>query len=266
MLFYQKSPTPTLEDLPVPQFESDSKKTTVKLTTKQATGPAVEGTSVAPRQRPKGSSSQPLILNNISLTLNPSPTTVMKKSQSPVTSSSVTDYQSFTTKPTIMQSFPQGNYSPSLTSNLTFASTIQEPSRYFTTQKHDLKDQHFDDLFQSSIYPDPFRDDTGSLIATTNVDHTCRAPTKDTCVIPSPISPDRSMVMNNSYQGTIVTPTRQQSLGLESSSQCVVSSLDTPPPSPSLNLPKGGHRRNMSDTTAFNKYVMFLDVIICLPT
>lgn len=53
---------PVVDQLPCPQFDSESKRTSVKVT-KQTVAPVVEGTSVAPRQRPKGG--QPLSVGGV---------------------------------------------------------------------------------------------------------------------------------------------------------------------------------------------------------
>nr|CAD7257821.1 unnamed protein product [Timema shepardi] len=55
---WAKSSAPSLEQLACPQFENEAKRTAVKVT-KQTTAPAVEGTSVTPRQRPKGAQPHP---------------------------------------------------------------------------------------------------------------------------------------------------------------------------------------------------------------
>ena len=53
---------PVVEQLPCVQLESEAKRTSVKIT-KQTVVPIVEGTSVAPRQRPKGG--QPLPVGGV---------------------------------------------------------------------------------------------------------------------------------------------------------------------------------------------------------
>lgn len=145
----QKSPTPILDDIPVPLFESEAKKTQVKVVTKATTAPTIEGTSVMPRQRPKGNSTTPLNLTNIPLALNPSPTTV-KKSQSPVTSID-NQFQAFPQK----SNLAQPNYPATTTAYSTVFPANAQP---FYPQEAPEKD--LDNLFQSSVYPDPFRDET----------------------------------------------------------------------------------------------------------
>ena len=53
---------PVVDQLPCPQLESEAKHASVKVM-KQTVAPAVEGTSVAPRQRPKGG--QPLPVGGV---------------------------------------------------------------------------------------------------------------------------------------------------------------------------------------------------------
>lgn len=220
-----KSPAPILDELPVPQFESEQKKAQlIKVTTKQVSVPIVEGTSVMPRQRPKGGSTQPINLNTIPLTLSPSPTTV-KKSQSPVTS---VEFPIYTTKPTVPAAFTPPNIQQQHANNNNNNNNNQSFSPAFqatTTNTPNLFPSQ-DNLFPSTGYPDPFRDGAEEK--------------------GSPASPEG---------GSRPQSLLEQSRGLaESSSQCVVNS-NSPPSSSSPTAagnPKG-HRRNMSDTTAFNK-------------
>lgn len=220
--------TPNREELPIPLFESELKKAQVKVFSKVQATPIVEGTSVMPRQRPKGSSATPLNLNNIPLTLSPSPT-ISKKSQSPVTQ---LNFQTNITNPPNFQtpSTATSEYSPN--QSAFFPSAQKPPSK------------HLDSLFQSSVYPDPFRDDLSD------------SPTNDTN---STNKQETNLITNN-----VISPTAlekplftenlnqiNQGKGLTESSNYVGGTL-TPPSTPTLSIPKG-HRRNMSDTTAFNK-------------
>lgn len=251
------TPVPNLEDLPIPLFESELKKTqlTVKVTSKTPTAPFVEGTSVMPRQRPKGSSAAPLHLNNIPLTLSPSPTTV-KKSQSPVTSSD-NQYQSFPQKSTVAQTnfATNTNYPtnfPAGTQSFSPVPGFQNAQTFFPSSQPEANEKQLENLFQSSIYPDPFRDETGGKMEF----EAGNTPASDTHVPPnfsSPTSPERPRMGSGIMTQNILSGQVKQGL-VESTSQSVVgaSSGNTPPTSPSLAIPKG-HRRNMSDTTAFNK-------------
>ncbi|KAF5290296.1 hypothetical protein FQR65_LT11630 [Abscondita terminalis] len=210
-----KTPVPVLDDLPVPQTESEAKKmqAQVKSVPKATTAPLVEGTSVMPRQRPKGSSATPLNLTNLPLTLSPSPTTT-KKSQSPVTFDN-------------QFRMNQQNYPPPV--------AFSSPSPFQNTQFFPAPNQEsekFDNLFQSSIYPDPFRDEGNveeELISNVPVS------------VASPNTPDQNVLGSNGLLST-------KNVLAESTSQSMVGTTETPP-----NSPAKGHRRNMSDTTAFNK-------------
>ncbi|CAG9860546.1 unnamed protein product [Phyllotreta striolata] len=229
-----KTPTPNLDDIPIPPFESESKKTQIKVQTNKVAAPVIEGTSVMPRQRPKGSSSGPLNLNNIPLALCPSPT-LIKKPQSPVA-------------PTIPANYP-GNapYTSSFPSNTTSTNPTFAP-KFFPSP--DLNQPQLDSLFQSSVYPDPFRDDSAASPTSTDPTNgnkldtfSNQAPASLPANVASPVAADNPLFEN---QG-VALHTRS---GLTESTAVIGS--NSPPSSPSLAVPRG-HRRNMSDTTAFNK-------------
>lgn len=233
----QKAPIPVLDEIPVPQTESDSKKlqTQIKASNKTVVAPLVESTSVMPRQRPKGSSSTPLTLNNIPLTLSPSPKTV-KKSESPVT---LTDNQFHRTTQAAFNTNTQ--YSTAGNPSYPASTPFQSSQPFYPVQTTpEVRDKSLENLFQSSRYPDPFRDETANKIETEE--------NPGLVNIVSPISPDQPI----SGSGSLLCRTPVK-LGLvESTSQNIIGVIDTPPNSPSLSVPKG-HRRNMSDTSAFNK-------------
>ncbi|RZC38773.1 Pkinase domain containing protein, partial [Asbolus verrucosus] len=234
-----KSPIPNLEDLPAPPFESEQKKAQVKVFNKTPAAPMVEGTSVMPRQRPKGSSTTPLNLNNIPLTLSPSPTT-SKKSQSPVAQA---NFQSNVTYPSNFQA-------------ATPAPEFQAGQPSFFPPSQDPPNKHLDSLFQSSIYPDPFRDDnasespTGAANDASNGNKQENFPAQGASAVStsvmSPVSPDNPLFGS----GNLNQLGNQGKPVLTESSNYVGATM-TPPSTPTLSVPKG-HRRNMSDTTAFN--------------
>lgn len=190
--------------------------------------PLVEGTSVMPRQRPKGSSSAPLNLNTIPLNICPSPTSTKKlSSQSPSQL-----YQPGTTTTTV-----------TTTTTTTPASYIPQftpPPVQSQQQKH-----HLDSLFQSSIYPDPFRDEGGTVSPSTKVAEV------DDVTLVSPHSPDNPLLGSCGGAG-VCRSQHQTTKPSVTESTHMISGTATPPTTPTLSVPKG-HRRNMSDTTAFNK-------------
>lgn len=153
---FQIVPTPTLEDLVTPQLESESKKPQasapqVKMPTKAPAAPVVEGTSVMPRQRPKGSSATPLNLNNLPLALNTSPTATKKTTQSPVTFGESQFARSGTSFPSNASSFP---VKPD---NFPGANQFQNSQSFFVQKE--VKEKSLDTLFNSTMYPDPFREE-----------------------------------------------------------------------------------------------------------
>lgn len=231
----QKSQTPTLDDLAIPQFESESRKTQIKVTNKVPAAPVVESTSVIPRQRPKAATSAPLNLSNLPIALNSSPTTI-KTSQSPVFSNENT--RSFSPKSGhTQQNFP--TFAPATQSFPTTASAFPNQPNFFPSSQS-VVEKDFDTLFQSTAYPDPFRDDVAA-----ESNNTCEIGNQAT---DDTKSPDENTLLSSGVIGQGLP--RQGKV--ESTSQCIVGGSNTPPSTPALSVPKG-HRRNMSDTTAFNK-------------
>lgn len=90
-IFLQKVPVPLLDQLPAAQMESEIKKVPVKIT-KQTVAPVVEGTSVAPRQRPKGGPAKGGVLS-IPIRSSPTPGS-SKRSAAPSPSPAAGDHAS----------------------------------------------------------------------------------------------------------------------------------------------------------------------------
>ncbi|KAH1018870.1 hypothetical protein HUJ05_006555 [Dendroctonus ponderosae] len=231
---FKKEVKPNIEELPVPLFDSEQKRASqlkVQSTKALTATPTVEGTSVMPRQRPKGNTTTPLKLNSIPLSISSSPSASKKaqSSQSPTSQVNVPAFQ------------PQSAGNPSAFSNPPVFPDFRPDSYFPPAQGEELPPQQLDSLFQSSIYPDPFRDDHHSneqlSITTDNNGSKTESFVVQTAVnVVSPVAADISLFGSGS-------------LGRGSTSMIESS---TPPASPSLSVPKG-HRRNMSDTTAFNK-------------
>lgn len=296
---FQKAPIPNVEDLPTPQFESEAKKTSIKVT-KTTTAPIVEGTSVMPRQRPKGSASQPLSCA-LPLAISASPTNIPKKPQSPITTTETSTFapnvafQNFPPIQTTFQISPSSQVLPVTTNN-----AFNPTQTFFSpNSSQERQNNSLDNLFQSSVYPDPFRDESQHNLTqfepnqsnVTKFDSTQQNITSkfdsipanvtskvevesqqiiiassinniqipDACILPevkhiSTVSyiPDSSSP--TSVEKLVGNGNNKQKIGLnskmESSSQCMMA--ETPPLSPTLTVPRG-HRRNMSDTSAFNK-------------
>ncbi|XP_076264349.1 numb-associated kinase [Rhynchophorus ferrugineus] len=243
-----KTAAPNLEELSVPLFEAEQKKATqLKIQSAKPISavPIVEGTSVMPRQRPKGNTATPLNLNSIPLNISSSPGSSKKSqsSQSPNTQSSQVPFQSV----------PPSNVPHAFSNSPAFPDF--DLSDYFlpTQGSADLPPQQLDSLFQSSVYPDPFRDDHHSTSSSTAADNNgnkndsfqVQGPAGINIV--SPVTSENPLFGSGSL-GHGASPLLKS--GLTESISAIGN--NTPPSSPSLSVPKG-HRRNMSDTTAFNK-------------
>lgn len=224
-------PTPVLDDLPIPRTETEMKKLTarVALTPSRPLNNFLfetaqsEGTSVIPRQRPRGAPTTPLNLANIPLSISPTckaspapsphgPATAAGPSTVPA----ITPVQNQATVPDI--------------------GVPQMPARQLafggsTEGNKETKDDNLEKLFEDTGYVDPFKDD-GNLALT-----------------------EESETFGNN-QTTVIGSSgayNQISTGLLEYG----SGSSTPPLTPTANsslfAPPRGHRRNMSDTTAFNK-------------
>ncbi|XP_011689691.1 PREDICTED: uncharacterized protein LOC105451122 [Wasmannia auropunctata] len=284
-----KVPTPTIDSLPCPPMESENIKRSASVKTPKPTPIAttVEGTSVTPRQRPKGQavSTGPIslggqIVGQISGQGNQTQTT-------PANSISYVQVSPHVCTPS--QNIPFGqsqgqppqygqSQSPMIShSPLTQQSpvTVQDKNAfYFDSRQHDsrattnVNEKNLEALFPPSGYPDPFKDDTRAM----------PPPAK----IPPPVAPKPSKILpklsNPSYPSssskyppvtslpsklsiptgpnmgtplTVTPPALPKPVNkTESLSQNISSSI-SPPDSPTLSSSR--HRRNVSDTSAFNK-------------
>lgn len=240
-----KLPAPSIESLPTPPFDYETKRSHVAVapkTPKQATAIVGEsgGTSVAPRQRPKAS--QQANQANLSLGLPPSPSPRNILS-SPIPANTVTDSAKQLFPPALPTATPQteifaaqfeDNFPQKTTSSnvpsvpATTTNTIQsvppqqQPQQLPQSQPQAVSIEKLDNLFQSP-YPDPFRDD-GTVVAA--------------IVTSGPSSQKTSLELINTGSSS------NDLLGSPSSGsgQLLVTPKNT-----------GGHRRNVSDTSAFNK-------------
>lgn len=230
-----------------------------------------------PRQRPKGSASQPLSCA-LPLTINASPTNIPKKPQSPITTTEPTTFSpnvAFQNFPPIQNTFqisPSAQALPVTTTN-----AFNPPPTFFPlNSSQEQQNNSLDNLFQSSVYPDPFRDESKfdanqqKFEPISNKPEIESQPIKvassinniqipDSCILPevkhiSTVSYIPDSISSTSLEKLTGNGNSKPKTGLnskmESSSQHMMS--ETPPLSPTLTVPKG-HRRNMSDTSAFNK-------------
>lgn len=201
----QKSEVPVLGNLLCPPFESELKRVTMQKTTATTKPQALSelGTSVAPRQRPKGSvSSQnlPLVLPS-----SPSPRNMIASPSPQGLQINEMNFESGDNVGSILQnSTPVSPYT--LQPKIPIANVLQKDLK--TPVKSNANENMFEATFADSF--------------------------SSTTILPQ--------TQTSTAKKEIVSPT-------------------SPMHQKSLNAPKvvdnrlaGGHRRNMSDTSAFNKY------------
>ncbi|KAI4487969.1 hypothetical protein M0802_011673 [Mischocyttarus mexicanus] len=321
-----KAPTPTIDSLPCPLMENDNIKRSSSVRTPKPTPVAtVEGTSVTPRQRPKGQvvSTGPINLsgqivgqisgqggqmqqpNPAGMTLQQitpmnTTTTYLGQNVQNIPTLPVNPQQSLqlSTQPSFGQVSPhvctpnqnvsfgqsqsgkQTQYSQSQSPMINHSpmtrqspvSTQDKNSYYFDSRQLEqrsatnINEENLEALFPPSRYPDPFKDDS----------RTMPPPTK----IPPPVAPKPGSTKvlqklpnsTNSSSSKVVPMTLPSKLNIqtgpnrtslsttppvlpkpvnktESLSQSISSST-SPPDSPTSNSSR--HRRNVSDTSAFN--------------
>ncbi|XP_017757227.1 PREDICTED: AP2-associated protein kinase 1 isoform X2 [Eufriesea mexicana] len=316
-----KVPTPVLESLTCPHMESENvKRSSLVKTPKPSPVTTVEGTSVTPRQRPKGQAvstgpislsgqivsqisgqgnqvqSQSSIGSTISYiqmsqqiaSLNVSQAYVGQSIQANVQSLPVNTQSSSHQVSTITQVPSQvccttsqnvcfGHQSQIQKSQYTQSqcSTIRrspvsvqdtKSSYYFdSTSATNVNEENLEALFPPSGYPDPFKDDsrtmpppakipppvapkpTKILPKVSTISASC--PPKFTPIIPLTSKLNISTGLNKTVP--IIVPTLPKPVNKTESLSQNISSSTSPPDSPTHSSAR--HRRNVSDTSAFNK-------------
>ncbi|XP_031780099.1 AP2-associated protein kinase 1 isoform X2 [Nasonia vitripennis] len=316
-----KVTTPTIEGLPCPPLESEciKRSSSVKIP-KTTTVTTVEGTSVTPRQRPKGQgvTTGPISLsgqivsqisgqgnqlhpqspasNSVSYVQVNQQITPINTPQAflqPIPGNSQQNLQSSFAQvpphiPSPSQTTPFGqpqgqqlfNQSQSpMTSHSPLAqqSPVTVPDKnlyYFDSRQHDPRtpvapgnDDNLEALFPPSGYPDPFKDDGRSLPGPTSakipppvapkpnaskIPQKLITPTSGTA--PSTKFPPPSQLPINLSQN-LAPPVLPKPVNKTESLSQNISSSTSPPESPTLSSSASRHRRNVSDTSAFNKNV-----------
>ncbi|XP_017853777.2 LOW QUALITY PROTEIN: uncharacterized protein LOC108607451 [Drosophila busckii] len=214
-----KSPLPNFEQLLVPPFEAEAKRISAaaaKAAKPQQNSSLVEaGTSVVPRSRPKGSSTVHG-QNALGLGLPPSPL----------------PRQNITSPQPVVEQF-QANFPamPPVSSTTAAPATIPTSSSSTTTKNtttgsNSNSSNAVNNLFESSVYPDPFNEHGSTAAA-------------------APATTAAANVEAASETAEPVTSELTVSGGNSSPTQHMLT-----PPKPNAN---SGHRRNVSDTSAFNK-------------
>lgn len=247
-----------MEALIVPPFDSELKRTSLKAsaTSKMATLVLESGTSVAPRQRPKGSA-QPS--HNLPLVAppSPSPRNTVSSPSLPHPDHHVTT--TTTTNETFSAQFqanfppvsnvaapvvPSATTIPPPTAVVATVSTVptalvqqpltqQQTTNSLTNVPHHGDSENLDNLFQSK-FPDPFSETQpppASVLSGSGGLFT---------------SPEAIAQLQQQMQQDIIMPL--EVVGTPTKSSAVQL----------LTAPKVGHRRNMSDTSAFNKYIYII--------
>lgn len=248
--FKQKSAPVCFEKLEVPLFEAEGKRISsaavaaAKAAKPQSVNIVESGTSVAPRQRPKGSSAvhpqkplglglppSPLPRNNIT---SPQP-------QQPV----LEQFQAHF--PAITPAIPPPAPPPSLntTQQQTTEAVVEVLSSATLNDAKNPAPEMLNSLFESSVYPDPFSESSPTPNAqpsetATNVDVLKVAATDITNL-------DSSSNINTAANATTFT----SAVAVAGGDNAITQLLSPPKSSHNSNI--SGHRRNVSDTSAFNK-------------
>ncbi|XP_034490909.1 AP2-associated protein kinase 1 isoform X4 [Drosophila innubila] len=211
-----KTPLPNFEQLLVPPFDSEAKRinAAAKAAKPQQNVSLVEaGTSVAPRSRPKGSTS---VHGQKALGLGLPPSPLPRQNiTSPQPQPVVEQFQAnFPAMPAVATA-------PAAAAAVPVVTTAATASTTATTAVNSL--------FESSVYPDPFNE----AAATTSATSTAAVPAALNDAVGEQPELTVNELTGSSSDGT---PTKHM----------------LTPPKPSAQS-GGGHRRNVSDTSAFNK-------------
>ncbi|GAB0095500.1 uncharacterized protein DMENIID0001_108920 [Sergentomyia squamirostris] len=221
-----KLSAPFLDTLPDPQFEADQKRSAASQATPKTPKSttimlAESGTSVAPRQRPKASASSHAAAAAapgqlpIALPPSPSPRNTLSSPIPPPPELTAAN-EGFNAQ--FSAAFPQNEEPPVVAAAAAPPAPHQQKAN--TGGNLETRAEHLDSLFQTN-YPDPFREAASEGVSD---------------IQPPSASSESLPHVSTSHQdviGPLVgTPTK---------------------PPQMLVTPKVGHRRNMSDTSAFNK-------------
>lgn len=212
-------PPTIVEQLPVPPFESEAKRITsavAKAHKPQTVNIVESGTSVAPRQRPKGTSTanKPL---GLGLPPSPSPRTniTSPQPQQPVLEQFQVNFPAITTT---VKTMDLSNVAQTNTSTEILISTANINKNQTT--------EVLNSLFDETGFPDPFSESSTAK----NVDPEECTTNIESKEPPTEIALDESLVIPGDCSDQML-----------------------PSPKSSQFPTACGHRRNVSDTSAFNK-------------
>ncbi|GIX91151.1 AP2-associated protein kinase 1 [Caerostris extrusa] len=241
----KNSPIPEIDKLPSPQTETEVKKAIAKQQ-RPASTPVVEGTSVAPRQRPKGSQAPPPGVG--SLTLLPQATPNSVKRITPTTPHDLANSPALLLPPSACPSHISTPVSPLGASPQTFLSlspttpqtTVSAPSLISPfTQKNFLVPSPSSVSTTAAVLSSP---ESSQLVtqhksSTTDVE---TAVAVAVVPVPQPATEEPRNYLSAAASIPEISPHNLVSV--------------TPPPSPTPSQ-HSHHRRNASDTSAFDKNV-----------
>ncbi|KZC09037.1 AP2-associated protein kinase 1 [Dufourea novaeangliae] len=276
-----KVPSPVLESLPCPPMESENVKRSslVKTPKPSPVTATVEGTSVTPRQRPKGQavSTGPIslsgqIVSQISGQGN--------QGQSQNSVGATTPYVQIASQacPSAQNvSFGQSQgqqsqynhtQSPMIRQSPV---TVPEKAAYYFDSKTvtaNVGQENLEALFPPSGYPDPFKDDTRTMPPPTKIPppvapkptkslpkasniSSSSCPTSKFAQVTT-LATKMSIPIGPNRVTSMAPPTLPKPVNKTESLSQNISSSTSPPDSPTT-LSSVRHRRNVSDTSAFNK-------------
>lgn len=206
------SPIPDLNKLPIPSSENETKKSSSIQQRLQTSTPVLEGTSVAPRQRPKGYQVLPAV-GSLPLLPQSNLSTPSNSSSSPYQQINITNRD--------------------FTSASAPCSTVVTPSQQsnnFTTQPSSRnRTASLEAIFSQSSHYNPF------IESNPNCGHNGDISTFKLSLLPCSTQGFKSAMTIGENTGKLLGSV-------------------TPPPSPNSAPPhRLHHRRNVSDTSAFNK-------------
>ncbi|XP_015920664.1 BMP-2-inducible protein kinase isoform X2 [Parasteatoda tepidariorum] len=252
----KNSSIPEIDKLPLPQTETEAKKAIAKQQ-RPASTPVVEGTSVAPRQRPKGSQAPPGVG---SLTLLPQATPNTSKRVTPTTPHDLANSPALLLPPTASKSNISTPVTPIGSASQTFLSlnqcltpttpqtTLSAPSLISPfTQTNYLLPSPSSISTTASAVSSPESATSSHLVTHRKSSATDVTPVEVAVIAPTPSQPP-IQVLTSEEPKNFLTATSMTDIAPHS----LVSV--TPPSSPTPSQ-HSHHRRNASDTSAFDKNV-----------
>ncbi|GFT97318.1 AP2-associated protein kinase 1 [Nephila pilipes] len=237
----KNSPIPEIDKLPSPQTETEAKKAIAKQQ-KPASTPVVEGTSVAPRQRPKGSQAPPPGVGSLTLLSQATPNSAKR---TPTTPHDLANSPALLLPPSACSSHISTPVTPIGASSQTFLSCLTPTTPQTTVSAPSLIS--------------PFTQKTFLVPSPSSVSTTAAALS----------SPDSSQLVTQRKSSTTDVETAVAVASLPQAAEehrnfLTAASIPeisphnlvsvTPPPSPTPSQ-HSHHRRNASDTSAFDKNV-----------